>query len=111
MTTDVLETLQKLPPRAYVDNPITAGTSRRYCNTDAPVIGIHRGVPGFTPIYTVLTADELNDSEGVSAAQREAMRNGSMFGWHTPSADPDRYDDAGNLKCHQSARNNHTGAA
>ena len=98
MSNDVLTTLQKLPPTAYVDNPITAGTSRKYCNTDAPVIGIHRGVPGYTPIYTPLSASELNDSECVTARHREAMLNGSIFGWHTKCADPDSYDEQGKMR-------------
>jgi len=95
MSLDVLEVLQKLPPVAYVDNPTTGGKSRKYSNTDAPIIGIHRGVPGFTPIYTPRSADELNAMEGVTPRQKIAMLNGSMFGWHAKVADPDHYDDEG----------------
>jgi hypothetical protein len=40
-------------------------------------------------------ADELNKSEGVTKAQREAMETGSMWGWHVPGADPDLYDENG----------------
>lgn len=80
MTTDVLEILQLLPPLSFVDG------KKHFL--DAPVGAIHRGIPGYTPIYTPLTADELNAEHGVTPEQANAMFHGSMFGWHTPSADP-----------------------
>jgi hypothetical protein len=87
---DVLAILSKLPPEAFVDNRKRDG-SRRVPECDAPVINVTRGEPGYRPIYTPLTADELNASQGVTPAQREAMLHGSMFGFHTPGADCDRY--------------------
>ena len=39
-----------------------------------------------------VTADELNQSLGVTKAQAEAMRCGSIFGFHTPGADPKVYE-------------------
>jgi len=39
--------------------------------------------------------DEQNAKMGVSRAQEEAMKAGSMFGWDVPAADPKNYDDAG----------------
>jgi hypothetical protein len=39
--------------------------------------------------------DEINSKLGVSPAQRKAMMAGSMFGWHTPAADPKSYDENG----------------
>lgn len=33
-----------------------------------------------------------NDRLGVTLEQKSAMIAGSLFGWHTPGANPDRYD-------------------
>lgn len=93
---DVLEVLKKLPRHAFVDNLRPDG-QRRFPTCDAPVINVTRGEPGYDPIYTPLNAKELNDSIGVTPAHREALLHGSMFGFHTPGADPDHYDAEGNL--------------
>lgn len=37
----------------------------------------------------------LNETQGVTKAQAEAMKAGSLFGWDTLAADPKNYDDAG----------------
>jgi len=71
-----------LPAVAYVCNG-----SKRY-HPDAQVIAVRRGETGFYPIYTQASADSLNESEGVTGEQREAMLWGSMFGWDTPGANP-----------------------
>lgn len=39
--------------------------------------------------------DELNEKLSVTPAQHKAMMAGSMFGWHTPAADPKSYDENG----------------
>ena len=36
--------------------------------------------------------NELNAAAGVTEAQREAMQNGSMFGWDVPAADPKTWE-------------------
>jgi hypothetical protein len=70
-----------LPEKAFIDN------AQHTCGP-SPVIGVKRGESGYYPIWTHCTADELNEAHGVTAAQREAMYAGSLFGWHTPAADP-----------------------
>lgn len=40
--------------------------------------------------------DSMNSKLGVSKAQAEALKSGSMFGWKVPAADPKNYDDNGN---------------
>lgn len=39
--------------------------------------------------------DELNEKLKVTPTQCKAMMAGSMFGWHTPAADPKSYDENG----------------
>ncbi len=39
--------------------------------------------------------DKYNEKLGVTKAQAEAMKAGSMFGWACPAADPKNYDDQG----------------
>lgn len=41
--------------------------------------------------------DEMNEKGGVSKAQAESMKVGSMFGWAAPAADPANYDKSGKL--------------
>ena len=40
---------------------------------------------------------ELNEKAGLTPGQAEAMKAGSMFGWHVPAADPKSYDEQGKL--------------
>jgi len=68
-----------LPPIAYVDHALTP---------EAKVVAIKRGVLGYHPVVTNLSARELNEAAGVTPAQASAMLNGSMFGWHVPAGDP-----------------------
>jgi hypothetical protein len=42
--------------------------------------------------------DRLNEEIGVSKSVAMAMKNGSMFGWHTPSANPNNYNEDGTFK-------------
>jgi hypothetical protein len=92
MPLDVLETLKKLPPECFSTLP----------SDRCRLIGLHRGVPGYTPLKrcdTPEAAEDLaahwNANRGVTDAQREAMIAGSMFGWHVPAADPDAYTGEG----------------
>lgn len=71
-----------LPELAYIDNSWDKSKGA------APVIAVKRGESGFHPIFTRLSADELNQQDGVTPAQREAMHIGSMMGWHVPGANP-----------------------
>lgn len=63
---------------------------------------VTKGEKGYTPlrqkperISVREGAALLNDTQGVTKAQAEAMKAGSLFGWDTPAADPKNYDDAG----------------
>ena len=71
-----------LPEMAFIDN------SRDKSPSATKVIGVRRGETGYYPIHSRLSADELNAKYKVTPAQREAMYNGSLFGWETPGADP-----------------------
>lgn len=72
-----------LPPVAFAAHPTTGAT-----------IMIKRGERRYYLIATHLTADELNQVFGVSAAQAMAMLVGSMFGWDCRGADPGTYAEA-----------------
>lgn len=58
------------------------------------------------PSKSIEEADSLasyyNKNAGVTPAQFEAMRAGSMFGWEHPAADPKNYDENGVLFAHKS---------
>ena len=71
-----------LPEMAFIDNSADKSPGA------PPVIGIRRGESGYHPVFTPLSADELNARNRVTPAQRVAMHNGSLFGWETPGADP-----------------------
>lgn len=70
-----------LPEVAFLDN-------KDKLHGASQVICVRRGEKGYYPIFTPLSAEELNADHGVSPAQREAMYNGSLFGWDVPAADP-----------------------
>lgn len=63
------------------------------------IIGIERGVMGYTPTVQPPdgqeAADRFNEMLGVTKAQAAAMKAGSLFGWDTPAADPKNYDEQG----------------
>lgn len=43
-------------------------------------------------------ADMTNEKLGVTKQQEAAMMSSSMFGWHTPAANPKNYDENGRIK-------------
>jgi hypothetical protein len=64
------------------------------------IIIIKRGEKGYyrvDPLSDVYlcSAERNNELIGVTKAQAEAMKNGSVFGFDTPSANPDNYDENG----------------
>ena len=50
-----------------------------------------------TPEQNRKLVDGHNSEMGITKAQEEAMKAGSMFGWAVPAADPQNYDDKGAL--------------
>lgn len=65
---------------------------------------VHKGAMGYTPANVVCSVDSSenrklvemkNVCNGVTKAQAEAMKAGSMFGWDTPAADPSNYNEDG----------------
>ena len=86
----VQSNLSKLPGKCYgvllsLDAiiEIRAGEHGYYC-IDTPLQHPH----GLTTDQWV---DELNAVNGITKAQRMAMEHGSMWGWETPGADPERW--------------------
>ena len=80
-----------------------------YCYSVLPSTGelirIGRGTDGCSPSDRSNpnesgrdAADRLNRQIGVTKAQEAAMQAGSMFGWHSPAADPKNYDEQGTPK-------------
>lgn len=70
------------------------------------LIQIRKGEKGYLPCYDFSTgnqtqnrllADDRNAKSGVTKAQEAAMLAGSMFGWQIPAADPENYDEQGQL--------------
>jgi len=101
LSTEELANLDKLPDWCFGRNP----------STDT-IIRIDKGEMGYSPVANQdwpkgmakeqgisLDAfiDKINHNIGVTPAQRQAMQFGSMWGWHIRLADPDMYDEKGNI--------------
>ena len=72
--------------------------SYAYLPTTGEVAQIDFAEGGYIPVHadgSVEMANKLNKEAGVTPAQAEAMKAGSMFGWDVPAADPSRYDEQG----------------
>lgn len=52
---------------------------------------VKRGEQGYYPLPPAFDAELYNHNCHVEPAQMQAMLAGSMFGFHTPAADPDTY--------------------
>lgn len=55
----------------------------------------HTSKYGHDRAHAQTIVDEYNEQINVTKAQAAAMLAGSMFGWHTPAADPKNYDEQG----------------
>ena len=90
----VIPLRSSLPERCYAVHP-----------ENGSLIIITKGESGYTdvndsnntPEKNKELADGHNAEMGVTKAQAEAMITGSMFGWHTPAADPKNYNEQGTL--------------
>lgn len=101
LSSEAQANLDKLPDWCFGRNPSTE-----------TIIRIDKGEMGYSPVAnkdwpieiasdkdTSLEAliDRINQHKGVTPAQRQAMQFGSMWGWHIRLADPDMYDEKGNI--------------
>lgn len=88
----VIPLRSSLPEQCYV-----------YVQTENEIGIVKKGESGYfktdigggKPSERKALADEYNDKSGMTKAQAEAMKAGSMFGWQTPAADPKNYDENG----------------
>ena len=74
---------KKLPEHCY----------SKLASTGEPIL-IRYAEKGYYPITLPeeSTVEGMNESIGVTEAQRMAMETGSMFGWRVPGADPKNYE-------------------
>lgn len=87
----VIPLRSSLPEQCYSSLPSTG-----------EIIVITKGESGYEPMgmWSQETtpqegADALNEAIDVTKAQAAAMTAGSLFGWHTPAADPKNYNENG----------------
>jgi len=82
MPTDDAPAAPGLPPLCYARVPSTGAT-----------VLIVRGEPGYHPVETSLTPEQLNTAlaEPPTSEQVEALLVGSMLGWQVPGTDPARH--------------------
>ena len=60
---------------------------------EGQVIAVKRDERGYWPMdgWTLDRARRFNERQGITPAQVEAMRVGSMFGFDVPGANPENY--------------------
>lgn len=66
-------------------------------STGEPII-IKRGEDGYYPMPDGRSIDEINEAFEAKLNHVRAMEAGSLFGWHVPGADPDRWNEDGSYK-------------
>lgn len=82
--------MNKLPEECLVLHPASG-----------EIVMVKRGVMGYFPQreenepWGAENLDLINKRRGVTKAQAEAMKAGSMFGWDVPASNPDNYDENG----------------
>ncbi|PGR83667.1 hypothetical protein [Bacillus cereus] len=59
---------------------------------------IKNGETGYFESEDQRPAEELNEILEVTKAEQKAMEWGSLYGWDTPGANPDRYNEDGTPK-------------
>ena len=88
----VIPLRSSLPEHCYIYLP----TTREIGIVKKGESGYYRS--DLTPVYGEdgkQFVEELNQKGGITKAQEAAMLAGSMFGWQTPAADPENYDEQG----------------
>lgn len=88
----VIPLRSSLPEHCYIYLP----TTREIGIVKKGESGYYRS--DLTPVYGEdgkQFVEELNQKGGITKAQEAAMLAGSMFGWQTPAADPQNYDEQG----------------
>lgn len=90
----IAERLEKLPEVC----------ASRLPSTGEPIL-IERGASGYYAGTFNSDPDKFNREWEVTPAQVQAMEAGSMFGWHVPGANPDKYPDADEYHYNKRTRN------
>jgi hypothetical protein len=69
-----------------------------YAMNGEETVLIRNNHDGYYPSTIQAPADELNEKLGVTKQQAVAMKTGAMFGWNTPGARPEAYNEDGKMK-------------
>jgi len=74
-------------PTPY-DDKLPEICATRHDLTGEPIF-VKRGEQGYWPAPAGTDPDKWNALQGITKAQENAMKAGSIFGFHIPLADPD----------------------